>query len=96
MAVVAAAMGGCEVREFVSPLRILVRSFRSSRDQWKAKSGQWKAEVKRLKVNVYDVPQSRAIWRQRAEVAESELAALRAQTVAPTEASPQKRGRAAS
>ena len=96
MAVVAAALGGGGVREFVSPLRILVPSFRASRDKWKAKSGQMKAEVKRLKVNVYDVQQSRATWRQRAEAAESELAALQARMAALTEAPPKKRTRAAS
>ena len=90
MVVVAAAVGGGEVREFVSPLRILVRSFRASRDKWKAKSGQLKVEVKRLKVNVYDVQQSRATWRQRAEAAERELAAMQARLAALTEASPKK------
>ena len=96
MVVVAAAVGGGEVREFVSPLRILVRSFRSSRDKWKAKSGHMKAEVKRLKVNVSDVQQSRATWRQRAEAAESELAAMQARRAALTEAPPKKSARVAS
>lgn len=88
MAVVAAAMGGGDVREFVSPLRILVRSFRLSRDQWKAKSVHLKVEVKRLKVNVHDVQQSRAAWRQRA--------ALRARMAAPTAAPPKKSARGTS
>lgn len=96
MAVMAATMGGGDVREFVSPLRILVRSFRSSRDKWKAKSGQMKVEVKRLKVNVHDVQQSRAMWRQRAEAAESELAALQARMAVLTEALPKKSVQAAS
>lgn len=96
MAVVAAAMGGGDVREFVSPLRILVRSFRLSRDQWKAKSVHLKVEVKRLKVNVHDVQQSRAAWRQRAEAAERELAALRARMAAPTAAPPKKSARGTS
>ena len=96
MAVVAAAVGGGEVREFLSPSRILVRSFRASRDKWKAKSGRMKADVKRLKVNVSDVQQSRATWRQRAEAAESELAALRLRMAALTETPPKKKTRAAS
>ena len=85
MAVVVAAVGECADREFVSPLRILVRSFRSSRDKWKVKAGRMKAEVKRLKVNVHDVQLSRASGRARAEVAEGELAALRARMAAMTE-----------
>ena len=85
MAVLIEAVGGGAGREFLSPLRILVRSFRLSRDQWKAKAGRMKAEVKRLKVNVHDVQLSRAAWRERAEVAEGELAALRLRMAAMTE-----------
>ena len=99
MAVVEAAVGGSEVREYVSPWRILARSFRASRDKWKAKAGRMKADRKRLKVSVHDVQQSRATWRQRAEAAERELAALRARMAAwPESASPSlppKRTRAA-
>ena len=71
-------------------MRILVRSFRASRDKWKAKSGHMKVAVKRLKVNVSDVQQSRATWRPRAEAAERELAAMQARLAALTEASPKK------
>ena len=86
MAVVVSAVGEIADREFVSPLRILVRSFRWSRDQWKAKAGRMKAEVKRLKVNVHDVQLSRASWRERAEAAEGELAMLRVRMAALTDA----------
>ena len=103
MAVVVEAVGGGEVCEFLSPLRILVRSFRWSRDQWKGKAGRRKVEVKRLKVSLHDVKKSRATWRVRAEAAEGELAALRARTATPAEAPspnieapPKKRTRAAS
>ena len=89
MAVVAVGASESDVRQFVSPLRILVRSFRASRDRWKAKAGRLKTEVKRWKVSVPDVQQSRARWRQRAEAAEQELVALRAQTPARTAASPE-------
>ncbi len=68
MSVVVAAVGECEDPGFVSPLRILVRSFRWSRDQWKAKAGRLMAEVKRLKSeNVHDVQLSRTSGRERAE-----------------------------
>lgn len=83
-------------REFLSPLRILVRSFRMSRDKWKAKAGQLKVDLKRLKVSVHDVQLSRAAWRERAEKAEGELAALRAQMATSAEAAPQKKRRAGS
>lgn len=100
MAAVAEVVGGGEVRDFLSPLRILVRSFRLSRDKWKAKAVRLKVEVKRLKVSVHDVQQSRASWRARAEAAEGELAALRLRMAALTESAsevpPQKKRRAAS
>ena len=80
-----AAVEGGEGREFLSPLRILVRSFRMSRDKWKAKAGRLKVDMKRLKVNVHDLQKSRASWRVRAEVAEGELAALRVRMAGLTE-----------
>lgn len=96
MAVFVEAVGGVEGREFLSPSRILARSFRLSRDKWKAKAGRAKADVKRLKVNVHDLQKSRSNWRERAESAESKLAAMPAGTAALTEAAPQKKRRAAS
>lgn len=100
MAVLIESEGPSEGREFLSPLRILVRSFRVSRDKWKAKASQLRVDIKRLKVSVHDVQLSRAAWRERAEKAEGELAALPARTApsaAPSaEAAPQKKRRAAS
>lgn len=89
MAAVAVGASGSDVRQFVSPLRILVRSFRASRDRWKAKAVRIKTDVKRLKVSVHDVQQSRAMWRQRAEAAEQELVALREQMAARTASAPE-------
>ena len=96
MAVLEAVVGGGEVREYVSPGRILARSFRLSRDKWKAKTGRVKADVMRLKVSVHDLQLSRATWRQRAEAAESELAALQAERATSAESPPQKSARWAS
>ena len=96
MAVLVESEGPSEGQGFRSPLRILVRSFRMSRDKWKAKAGQLRVELKRLKVSVHDLQQSRAAWRVRAEQAEGELAALRARTAPSAEAAPQKKRRAAS
>ena len=93
MAVLMEAVGGGEGRELLSPLRILVRSFRLSRDTWKAKAGRMKAEVKRLKVSVHDVQLSRATWRERAEVAEGELAAMTEAASRNTEAPPAQKMR---
>ena len=94
---VAEVAGGGEGREYLSPWRVLARSFRWSRDRWKAKAGRMKGEVKRLKVNIHDVQLSRASWRERAEAAEGELAALRLRMAGLTAAPPaQKKRRSAS
>ncbi len=83
---VAEVVGGDEGRASLSPWRVLVRSFRWSRDKWKAKAGRMKGAIMRRKVSVHDVQLSRAAWRVRAEVAEGELAALRVRMAALTEA----------
>lgn len=50
-----------------------------SRDNWKRKYKQTKAQTKRLKNQVNDVARSREKWRRRAEELERENAALREQ-----------------
>lgn len=62
---------------FVSPARVLARSFRISRDKWKQKYQELKKTAKRRQVQAYDACQQRDKWRKRAEAAEQELAALR-------------------
>jgi hypothetical protein len=54
------------------------------------------AEIKRMKVSVHDVQQSRATWRQRAEAAERDLAAMQVLIAVQTESPPKKSARAAS
>jgi len=50
--------------EFRSPVRKLVRFFRSSRDGWKAKYQESKREHKRLSNQVRAVEKSREHWKQ--------------------------------
>src|SRR3954453_16958787 len=70
----------------------LIWSFRKSRDRWKSKHRDLKAEVKGFKNQVAAVTKSREQWRAKAERAgervtalEAENAALRAQVAASEE-----------
>jgi len=57
-----------EIQEtFHTPLRILVPKLFKSRDDWKAKSHQRKAQLKSAKINIRDVSASRDKWRERTE-----------------------------
>ena len=53
-----------ETKELRSPVRKLVRFFRSSRDGWKAKCQEWKRNNKKLSNQVRAVEKSREHWRQ--------------------------------
>jgi chromosome segregation ATPase len=64
-------MEGCttmsEIREnFRTPLRILLPKLLKSRDDWKAKSHQRKAQLKSAQVKIRDLSASRGRWRQQA------------------------------
>ncbi len=50
-----------------------------SRDRWKKKYADLKVQTKRLKQHVADACRSRADWRGKAEAAQREIQALRAQ-----------------
>lgn len=52
--------------EFRSPKRALARSFRLSRDRWKAKAGKRRVEIRVLKVRLRDLETSRDLWKQKA------------------------------
>lgn len=52
---------------FKSPLRILVRSFRRSRDKWKQKYMGLKCEIKRFRNQAADARRSREQWKTKAE-----------------------------
>jgi predicted nucleic acid-binding Zn-ribbon protein len=53
-----------ESDEWRSPVRKLVRFFRSSRDGWKSKYQEAKREIKRLVNQVRAVEKSRGHWKQ--------------------------------
>jgi chromosome segregation ATPase len=66
-------------KTYSSPMRKLVRFFEKSRDQWKAKHHQLKADLKRRENRVRFLEQSQAQWKRRAKAAEAEVARLQAQ-----------------
>jgi len=64
---------------YTSPPRKLIRFFLKSRDQWKAKCLTAKAAIKRMENRVRFLEQSKALWKQRAQALEAEVAQLRVQ-----------------
>jgi hypothetical protein len=70
--------GDSEVPTYLSPSRVLIRSFRKSRDKWKQKYQDLKRVLKRCQVSVHDVRVSRDTWRKRAESAEQQLLEIQA------------------
>lgn len=68
-------------RKFKSPARMLARFFRASRDRWKKKCQQRKAENKRLKNQVNDVNKAKELWKQRAKAAEANAAELETEEI---------------
>jgi septal ring factor EnvC (AmiA/AmiB activator) len=52
---------------FKSPLRLLVRCFRKSQQQWKGKAVDRRAKIKDLEHRVRDIDKSRASWRSKAQ-----------------------------
>jgi chromosome segregation ATPase len=65
-------------KEYTSPVRKLVHFFEKSRDQWKTKCREAKAQIKLLKNRVRFLEKSRGQWRERVQELESEIARLRA------------------
>ena len=63
--------------EYSSPAHKLIKFFRSSRDNWKAKHQQVKKELKLAQNQVRAVEKSRSKWRQDAENAGVEVDRLR-------------------
>jgi len=51
--------------QWKSPLRVLVRSFQKSRDKWKSKCQDVKADVKRFRNQAQDAKKSRDKWKSR-------------------------------
>lgn len=65
-------------KEYTSPVQKLVRFFEKSRDQWKAKCGETKGMLKRLKSRNRFLHKSRDQWRQKAKQLGQELAEAKA------------------
>jgi len=61
---------------FKSPVAKLLKFFQKSRNGWKAKCQQAKAERKHWATQARAVAQSRDVWRRRAEFAERERCEL--------------------
>ncbi len=85
----AESMEQVELSAFKSPLRILVRSFRRSRDNWKQKCLRAKKDIKRFKNKASDAVKGRDQWKrkfermqERTESLEAELAQRRAESQA--------------
>ena len=72
-------MSESETKEYRSPRRKLVKFFEKSRDQWKAKSIDAKARVKKLKNRIRYLEVSKEKWKTKAIELEKELARMKAQ-----------------
>jgi hypothetical protein len=68
--------------EFKSRPGALAWSFRKSRDRWKIKCKQLKADIKRHTNRVADVTKSREHWRSEAEAAREQLRVREAEVTA--------------
>lgn len=65
--------------EFKSPATRLVRLFRRSRDNWKRRSADKQATIKKMRITLRDLTDSREHWKSQALRQAKELAALRQQ-----------------
>jgi hypothetical protein len=74
MVTAAATHEGTNQAGYKSPKHAQVWFLKRSRDGWKRKYQQLKAQAKRLQNRVADVSKSRDRWRARAEAAELRLA----------------------
>jgi hypothetical protein len=71
-----------QTSEFKSRPGALAWAFRKSRDRWKAKCKQLKADIKRHTNRVADVTKSREHWRTQAEAAREQLRVREAEVAA--------------
>jgi chromosome segregation ATPase len=74
----AVVSGKEEVSSYRSPVRVLADWFRKSRDNWKQKYMDLKAELKRFKVWAYDLQKSREHWKGQAAAHQQQIAILQA------------------
>ena len=71
--------------EYKSTASRLARVFRRSRDTWKRRAGDKQRALKKLRITVRDLSDSREHWKAVARQQSQELAALRAQLDQPRE-----------
>ncbi len=71
--------------QFQTPPRILIPKLVKSRDAWKAKATQRKAQRKALEIRIRDLETSRDLHRQNAEQLQHQLAQLHAQIAAASQ-----------
>jgi predicted nuclease with TOPRIM domain len=62
-----------------SPLRVLARTFRNSRDQWKRKYQKLRTRITEFRSESRELRRSRDRWRAKAEALEQECNILRAE-----------------
>jgi hypothetical protein len=72
-------------REFKSTPARLARVFRRSRDTWKRRAADKQRALKKLRITVRDLGDSRDRWKAVARQRSQEIAALRAQLDQPCE-----------
>jgi hypothetical protein len=72
--------------QYVSPKRCLARSFRLSRDRWKAKATERLRQIKALKVKARDLAVSRHLWKAKALHLQAQLAQLLGDVPPPDQA----------
>lgn len=68
-----------EFANFTSPMRVLARFFKRSRDQWKRKCMDVKRQIKGLKNQIYQLHKSRQSWKEQALTRAKEIEALQAE-----------------
>lgn len=74
--------------EFKSSSSRLARVFRRSRDTWKQRAADKQRALKKLRITVRDLSDSRDRWKAIARQRSQEIAVLRAQLAQPSEVSP--------
>ena len=73
---------------YLSPWRVLARTFEKSRDRWKAKYKVLQERIKAFRTEVRDLRRSCDRWRAKAETFQRQLEELRAEMRSRAEQSP--------
>ncbi len=68
-----------ELEGYRSPLRVLVRFFKRSRDRWKAKYLKLQRDLKRFKNNSYHLRKAKEQLQQEVQASAARIEALRAE-----------------